>query len=36
MNKERLDLLKNYIEFGESPLLVQNIYSNFSSFYATI
>lgn len=29
MNKERLDLLKNYIKYGESPLLVQNISSNF-------
>lgn len=29
MNKERLVLLENYIKFGEYPLLLQNIPSNF-------
>ena len=28
MNKERLNLLENYIKSGVSPLLVQNIPSN--------
>ncbi len=29
MNQERLDLLKNYIQSGVSPLLIENIPSNF-------
>lgn len=29
MNKERLNILENYIKFGESPLLIQNISANF-------
>ncbi len=29
MNKERLELLKNYIKIGMSPLLIQNMPSNF-------